>query len=224
MKKYLLLLTLNLAFISLALAATSAYAGEKVIGILVYDGVLTSDITAPAEVFGVATKQAWFTDYEVKMINVKRQPNIVTEEGLRIEVDSNIYEPQSLSALIVPSAYNMQPLLNNKALINFIRQQANTVEWVASNCSGSYLLAEANVLDGKEATTWYGGEDGFRKDYPAVLVQDDQNYVIDGNIITSNGSVVSYVAAIKLLSLMSSEKLAKEVFDTLQMGRLVTRY
>lgn len=213
-----------IGFIVLLFFCVNASAAKKVIGILVYDGVLTSDVVGPAEVFGAATKQSWFTDYEVKMISVKKQSHITTEEGLSLVVDSYINEPQSLSVLIVPSAYNMEPLLRNERLIDFIQRQSTKVEWLASNCSGAFLLAEAGLLNGKQATTWFGGEAGLRKQYPAVHVKDDQNYVVDGNIITSNGSVVSYVAAIKLLSLMSSKNLAEKVFESLQINRLVTSY
>lgn len=218
------LLVQSVLIIFLSLLFNSAYADKKTIGILVYDGVLSSDVTSPAEVFGVATKQAWFTDYEVKMISVEDQPFITTEEGLSIKTDSHIGVKQKLSALIVPSSYTMKPLLNNKSLIGFIRSQGKQVDWLASNCSGALLLAEAGLLDGKQATTWAGGEADFQKDYPSVLVQHDKNYVVADNIITSNGSVVSYVAAIKLLSLMSSDKLAKEVFAALQINRLTSHY
>jgi len=175
-------------------------------------------------VFGVASKQSWFKDYDVKMISINDKTTITTEEGLTIKSDTNIDTVKNLSALIVPSSYTMEPLLKNKKLIQFIKTQGKKVEWMASNCSGSYLLAEAGLLDGKKATTWAGGENDFQKEYPTVSVQENKNYVIDGNIITGNGSVVSYTAAIKLLSLMSNKKLAQEVFDTLQLGRITSTY
>ena len=188
-------------------------ADKKTIGILIYDGVLSSDVTAPAEVFGAATKQSGFTEYDVKMISVSNKLNIVTEEGLTIVADTTIEHVGQLSVLLVPSAYDMKPLLGNKKLIRFIQTQAQQVEWLGSNCSGALLLAESGLLDGKKATTWAGGESDFKNAYPTVLVQKNKNYVVDSNIITSNGSVVSYTAAIKLLSLMSSESLALKVFD-----------
>lgn len=220
MKKISFLLLFSL----FTLITNAAHAANKTIGIIVYDGVLTSDITGPAEVFGVASKQSWFKDYDVKMISINDQTTITTEEGLTIKSDTNIDEAKNLSALIVPSSYTMEPLLKNKKLIQFIKTQGKKVEWMASNCSGSYLLAEAGLLDGKKATTWAGGEKDFQKEYPTVSVQENKNYVIDGNIITGNGSVVSYTAAIKLLSLMSNKKLAQEVFDTLQLGRITNTY
>ncbi|MGH1441530.1 MAG: DJ-1/PfpI family protein [Cellvibrionaceae bacterium] len=220
MKKISFLLLFSL----FTLITNAAHAANKTIGIIVYDGVLTSDITGPAEVFGVASKQSWFKDYDVKMISINDQTTITTEEGLTIKSDTNIDEAKNLSALIVPSSYTMEPLLKNKKLIQFIKTQGKKVEWMASNCSGSYLLAEAGLLDGKKATTWAGGEKDFQKEYPTVSVQENKNYVIDGNIITGNGSVVSYTSAIKLLSLMSNKKLAQEVFDTLQLGRITNTY
>lgn len=218
-------ITLLIVLFSLNLLSNSlAQAADKTIGILVFDGVLTSDITAPAEVFGVATKQSWFSDYNVKFINVVDQPSITTEEGLTIIVSGSIYDRHSLNTLIVPSSYNMAPLLDNKKLIEFIQTQEKHVDWLASNCSGSELLAKAGLLNGKNATTWAGGEADLQKKFPAVKVQTDINYVIDGNIVTSNGSVVSYVAALKLLSLMAGEKSSDEVFQALQMNRLTSKY
>jgi transcriptional regulator GlxA family with amidase domain len=206
-------------FISLFLLAPTASAKNKKIGILVYDGVLTSDVTAPLEVFGVASRLTWFSDYDVVTISVTDRPTVVTEEGLNIGVDAWIGDKPQLDVLILTSSYSMEPLLNNKTLINYIASTAKQAEWMASNCSGAYLLAEAGVLDGKQATTWAGGEVDFQDDYPKVKVLADTNYVIDDKVLTSNGSLVSYQAALKLLNLMSSRSKAQEVADALQYSR-----
>ncbi|WP_253816005.1 hypothetical protein [Vibrio coralliilyticus] len=64
-----------------------------------------------------------------------------------------------------------------------------------------------------------GGERDFQSDYPQVNVLSDKNYVIDDKVLTSNGSLVSYQAALKLLNLMSSPSKAEEVADALQYSR-----
>jgi len=196
-----------------------SYAADKRIGILVYDGVLTSDITAPLEVFGVANKKSWFSNYDVIVINVANTPTITTEEGLKLGTDSWIGAQPEVDVLIVPSSYDMEPLIQNEQLINFVKTTANTAEWIASNCSGSSILAEAGLLNQRKATTWFGGESGLKRNYPEVNVQFDQNVVIDGNIITSNGSLVSYQAALILLGKMTSERKANEVAGALQYQR-----
>ncbi len=208
-----------MAALFIMLMANQVLAADKRIGILVYDGVLTSDVTAPMEVFGVATRKSWFTDYETVVISVENQPSITTEEGLIIAANSWIGEHQDLDVLVVPSSYDMKPLINNKKLIEFIRQAGAQTQWMASNCSGALLLAEAGILDGKKATTWAGGEKEFQDSYAKVDVQFDQNVVVDKNVITSNGSLVSYQAALTLLAKISSPSKSQEVADALQYAR-----
>ncbi len=212
--KNILLLSLILFFSNFASAATSK------IGILVFDGFLTSDVTAPIEVFGAATKKSWFSSYEVVVISATKNKTVLSEEGLRIIADKTIYDDIKLDVLLVPSAYEMEKFLNNKDLINYIKKQNESASWLASNCSGAFLLGEAGVLDGKNATTWAGGEKGLLKSYPKIKVQFDKNVVIDKRVITSNGGPVSYQAAFKLLSKLSSDKFAKEISESIQFNRL----
>ena len=213
----------KIALLSSALLSGPALAADKTIGILVFDGVLTSDVTAPLEVFGVASRTSWFSDYDPVVISVNDQASITTEEGLRLATDSWIGNNPEVDVLIVPSSYDMEPLIENKDLISFIKNTASEAEWMASNCSGSYLLAEAGLLDGLNATTWAGGEADFQNQYPAVKVQEDRNMVFDNQVLTSNGSLVSYQAALALLAKLSSPGKADEVADTLQYQRLSDR-
>lgn len=134
-------------------------------------------------------------------------------------MDAWIGDLPELDVLVLTSSYDMDALIENKNLIHFIKTTSKAADWMASNCSGAYLLAEAGLLNGKKATTWAGGENGFQRDYPAVKVQVDQNFVIDDGVITSNGSLVSYQAALKLLHLMTSESKAQEVADAIQYSR-----
>ncbi|MBV1920341.1 MAG: DJ-1/PfpI family protein [Pseudomonadales bacterium] len=205
-------------------ASSNTVAATSNIGIIIFDGVLTSDVTAPIEVFGAATKKAWFSQYEVKVISATKEKTIQTEEGLTIVADHTIYDDISLDVLLVASAYDMAPLLKNKNLISFIKKQHKNTSWTASNCSGALLLGEAGVLDGKSATTWAGGEKGLAQSYPKANVVYDQNVVIDDGVITSNGGPVSYQAAFELLTRLSSEKFSQEISELIQFTRLKTAF
>lgn len=217
-----------LAGLFLAIAAfaqiTPAAAEKNKIGVLVFEGFLTSDVTAPIEVFGAASKAAWFSSYDVVTISTTDQKLVKSEEGLSVVADYTIHDALDLDVLIVPSAYEMKKPLNNKALIKFIEEQSAAASWTASNCSGAFLLGAAGVLDGKKATTWAGGEGKLAKSYPKVDVQYDHNVVVDQNVVTSNGGPVSYQSAFELLALMSSEKFAKEIEVKIQFDRLKTAF
>lgn len=207
-------------FLLATLLSATAAGATRTIGVLVYDGVLTSDVTAPLEVFGVASREAWFSNYQVITISLEPATTITTEEGLTIGVDAWVGDVDTLDALITTSSYNMSKHLKNTALKALIQKIHNADGYLSSNCSGAQFLAEAGVLDGRKATTWFGGEDDFQRSYPKVRVQKDVNVMIDEKIVTSNGSVVSYQSALTLLRLMSSEGHARDVADALQYPRL----
>ena len=206
--------------IVLSISTSFASAAASKIGIIVFDGFLTSDVTAPIEVFGAATKKSWFSSYEVVVISATKNKTVVSEEGLKVIADKTIYDHLELDVLIVPSAYDMDGFIGNKNLISFIEKQGSSASWMASNCSGAFLLGEAGILDGKKATTWAGGEKDLAKSYPKINVQYDQNVVIGNKVITSNGGPVSYQAAFVLLTKLSSEKFSKEISESIQFNRL----
>jgi transcriptional regulator GlxA family with amidase domain len=194
---------------------------QKTIGIIVFDAVLTSEVTAPAEVFGMARENEWFQDWNVVMIGVNPdQKSIKTAEGLRLEVDYTIEDDLRLDVLIVPGAYDMDHLFANEKLNAFINEHEKLASWVSSNCSGAFLLASAGVLDGMKATTYFGGEASLQEQYPQIEVVFDHPVVVDHRRLTSNGGVVSYQAAVMLLAQLTSPEHAKEVYDGLQIGRM----
>jgi transcriptional regulator GlxA family with amidase domain len=57
-------------------------------------------------------------------------------------------------------------------------------------------LGQAGVLDGKQATTWFGGETKLQQEFPTVQVIHDKPVVVDKRRITANGGLVSYRAAL----------------------------
>ncbi|MGD9801104.1 MAG: DJ-1/PfpI family protein [Parvularculaceae bacterium] len=205
-----------------AQAAPSATDDIIDVAVVVFDGALTSDIVAPLEVFGDASKKPWSQKLHVEAVAVGESLQITTEEGLKLTANTLMRNAGDYDAVIVPSRYGMDAVLENMELIGFIRNQAKSAKWMASNCSGALILAEAGVLDGKRATTWAGGEKDFQRKYPDVLVQDDVNFVIDDGVLTSSGSIVSYEAAIALLAQLTDEALAGEVAHDLQFARVAT--
>jgi len=219
------ILTIGLIMSQAAMAANPKLGGSRFlpsnpkIGILVFDGVLTSDVTAPLEVFGVASRKTWFSSYDVITIAVEDQKQITTEEGLKLYADTWIGDHPEVDVLLVPSSYTMDPLLENADLISFIKNTGAQAKWMASNCSGAFLLAKAGLLNGKKATTWAGGESDLQSQFSEVDVQFDTNVVVDDNIITSNGSLVSYQAALVLLSKLASPSKAQEVSEAIQYQR-----
>lgn len=193
---------------------------QKTIGIIIFDGVLTSEVIGPAETFGIARERDWFADWRVKMIGVEDKQVITTAEGIKIQVDCTIHDPINLDVLIVPGAFEMNGLIKNAELNIFIQRHEMQADWISSNCSGTFLLANTGLLNGMKATTWFGGEATLQEQYPQVDVVVDAPVVVDNRRVTSNGGVVSYQAALVLLGKLTTPEHAREVYDALTMGRL----
>ncbi len=192
------------------------------IGIIVFDGVLTSEVIGPAEVFGMASKLDGFRGAKVLLIGIEQQRTIHTEENIQLTVDATIADDLDLDVLLVPGGNDMSYLLQHKELNAFIQKQEAGAQWVGSVCAGAFVLGQAGVLDGKQATTWFGGETDLQAQFPAIRVIQDKRVVLDKRRITANGGLVSYQAALVLLGQMSSADYARQVYESLVMERLGT--
>ncbi len=192
------------------------------IGIIVFDGVLTSEVMGPAEVFALASQRDWLKGARVLLIGVEPQPTICTDEGLRLTVDATIADDLALDVLFVPGGNDMETLLTHDRLNTFIQKHEESAQWLGSVCAGAFVLGNSGVLDGKQATTWFGGEDSLQAQFPAIQVVHNTPVVLDSRRITANGGLVSYRAALVLLGQMSSPEHAREIHRSLNMDRLGT--
>ena len=70
---------------------------------------------------------------------------------------------------------------------------------VASVCGGSFLLAEAGLLEGRTATTHFAFQEEFRHRFPKVKLAIDRLIVDDGDIITAGGMMAWTDLGLKLV-------------------------
>jgi transcriptional regulator GlxA family with amidase domain len=190
------------------------------IGVLMYDDVLTTELTAPIDVFTKLTEDG------KQLFNVitiaESYDFIVSEEGLKMFPDYILTNTPKLDILIVPSAYDMTLQVKNKNLVDFIKSQNNNTKYTVSNCAGASLIGESGIANGKKIVTWIGGGEDLQKNYPLLKVQDDKNvsYMEDGKFLSSNGNLASYISSLELLEKLSNKKHRKFVESYLYLDRL----
>ena len=125
-------------------------------------------------------------DYEV----VSNQPGTVFEaEGLRIVVDKPCYDIRGDVDTVVVQAVDYEgKSLRDQRFIAWIRRISKGARRVVSACIGTYVLAEAGLLDGRKAATHWAADKDFRRRYPDVILDTEPIYVKDGNLYTSAGA------------------------------------
>jgi transcriptional regulator GlxA family with amidase domain len=194
--------------------------GLPVIGVLMYNAVLTTELTAPLDVF---TKHTEDGRQLFNVITIADSYDVVTsEEGLKMFPDYTLDNAPQLDIIIVPSAYDMSAQVKNKRLLEFIKKQDEQTDYTVSNCAGATLIGESGVADGHKIVTWIGGGKDLQKNYPNLKVQDDGkvSFIEDGKFLSSNGNLASYISSLELLEKLTNRKHREFVESYLYLDRL----
>ncbi|PHQ26953.1 AraC family transcriptional regulator [Marinobacter guineae] len=93
---------------------------------------------------------------------------------------------------------------------NFQTSDAGQVR-LASNCTGAFMLAEAGLLDGRQATTHWGFSNQFRQRYPAVDLQPDKLVTVDGYVACAGGGMAWWDLGIYLVERYAGAQVAREL-------------
>ncbi len=190
------------------------------IGLLMYNGVLQSEVIAASDVFAKPTEDGTQL-FNVVSIAETKNP-ITTEEGMHFVPDYTFGNCPKLTVLFVPSAYDMYAQIHNEKIVDFIREKNKETQYTVSNCAGAQLIGASGIADGKKIVTWIGGGEQLQKDYPNLKVQNDSlvTYVEDGKFSSSNGNLASYISALNVLEKMTSLEHRKFVESYLYLDRL----
>lgn len=175
---------------------------------LIFDGSDVLDIAGPMAVFSSANQHARDPSrgeppYELQICSLDGGL-IVTEQGITIDTEKAPRDlPQADTILLVGGS---PPNFMDKRLVEWVRRNHHRARRVASVCLGAFLLAEAGLLDGREATTHWYFCDRMQRDYPDVIVQNDAIYIPGGHVWTSAG----VTAGIDMALAMLEQDLGKE--------------
>jgi transcriptional regulator GlxA family with amidase domain len=117
--------------------------------------------------------------------------------------------PGALTTLIIAGGEGIEAAARNACTANFVKAVAKRGIRVASVCSGTILLAETGLLDGKRATTHWQRAPQLLARYPKVKLESDNIFVRDGNIWSSAG----ITAGIDLALAMAAEDYGDEIVE-----------
>jgi transcriptional regulator GlxA family with amidase domain len=163
------------------------------VGVLIFDDVEVLDFAGPFEVFSrtrtVAGAESRRTDDSApfETFTVARSRDAVTAiGGLTVTPRYSWADAPPIDILVVPGGFGTRALLNDQAMLEWIRETAARSRQLTSVCTGALLLAKIGLLQGKRATTHWAGLDLLASIDPTIRVQRDRRVVHDG-VFTSAG-------------------------------------
>jgi cyclohexyl-isocyanide hydratase len=170
------------------------------IGFLVYPGVVQLDVMAAYQVL------AFPPNTQLHLI-WKTLDSIESNEGLMITPTVTLANCPPLDVICVPGGGIGQiEIMQDKEILNFLKQQADTAQYVTSVCTGSLILAAARLLQGYKATCHWA----FREQLAMLGVEViNQRVVIDRNRITGAGVTSGIDFGLTLVGLLCGEDVAK---------------
>jgi len=163
------------------------------VSLLIFDGVVPSSITGVIDLLsganfylaGIGQASA----FHLELVGEKEDP----PPGFPLigyHTYANAVHPH---LIIIPSfrVDKISLLSENVAGIEWIKQQRVKGTELASLCVGSYFLAEAGLLDGREVTSHWAVAGDMQRRYPAIRMRSDQVITDQDGIYTSGGAFSS---------------------------------
>lgn len=96
-------------------------------------------------------------------------------------------------------------------LIEFARHSLQTARRLAAPCTGAFILAEAGLLDGRRATTHWFFARQLRERFPAIKVEEDRIFIVDGAVWTSAGMTAGIDLALAMVEKDHGKEVARSV-------------
>ena len=178
------------------------------IGFLVSPGFQVVSLSALGA-FEFANSSVRSPVYDVRVLS-ETGGRVPSSVGLAIEtkrLGNSVFDTMIVcgSMDVADGAVDIRPA--SSGVLAFVRKASKKSRRVASICSGAFILAEAGLLDGRRATTHWCAARDLQARYPAVRVDEDRIFIVDGPIWTSAGAS----AGVDLALAMIEEDLGVEV-------------
>jgi transcriptional regulator GlxA family with amidase domain len=143
--------------------------------------------------------------FRVRVVGVRRD-RFLCGNGIPVEPSAAVDENDHADIVILPELWlGPDESLGGRypSLIEWIRTRYEAGACVYSACSGALMLAETGLLNGCDATSHWGYQDLFRRQYPQVRFRPEPNLCFAdaaGRIVTAGGTTSWHDLALHIIS------------------------
>jgi transcriptional regulator GlxA family with amidase domain len=196
---------------------TSPPRRSETVALVVYPGVQILDVTGPAAAFALANRCLAREHYRVEIVSATGGA-IASSSAVTIATRSlRSLSPRGIDTLLVTGGEDasVRDAMTDPALRRWIVSAAARARRYGSVCSGAFVLASCGLLDGRRAATHWDGCALLRERFPAVEVDSESLYVVDGPVWTSAGVTTGVDMVLAMIERDLSAALAGEVAQRL---------
>jgi transcriptional regulator GlxA family with amidase domain len=182
-------------------------------GVLLFEDVEELDFVGPWEVFMVSSMLREHQDHAV-LIAERTEP-VRCVNTMRVLPDHTFEDHPALDVLLVPGGRGTRDQMDNAVLIDWIRSTSATVDWTTAVCTGAFLLHRAGLAAGRRITTHRLFHDSLQARGDVTVVTGSR-YVVDGDLVTSQGISAGIDMALWLVGALHGRDHARRVREHMQ--------
>ncbi|MFN3769573.1 MAG: GlxA family transcriptional regulator [Ectopseudomonas guguanensis] len=162
------------------------------VSILATDGVFASTLMQAKDFFHMAgiryARQQGLGDhppFEIRLVSPDGQP-VNSFSNVRVPVDGGL---DTCDVIILPAFWDDFDALSRRypQVLDWLRRQHTSGTAICGEASGVFWMAEAGLLDGKEATTYWRFFREFAERFPKVLLNQDKHLSDADNLYCAGG-------------------------------------
>lgn len=179
--------------------------GSEQVVMILYPGFTALDFVAPQFVFSSmlgATVHLATTENDLSPLR--------SDTGISITPTIRLADvPDPIDLIFLPGgAWATVKAMENKGLMDFLTNRGPKAKYLTSVCTGSLLLGQAGLLNGKKATSHW-----LTRDLLSLFgaIPTDGRVVQDGNIVTGGGVTAGFDFALTLLAQMRGQPYAEAI-------------
>ncbi|KAI0458420.1 class I glutamine amidotransferase-like protein [Xylaria acuta] len=127
--------------------------------------------------------------------------------------------PEDLEVLLVPGGFGARDPAITTPINEFVKRIYPKLRYLLTVCTGSVIVAQAGLLDGRRATSNKKSWEWAISQRPAVQWVRQARWIVDGNIWTSSGVSAGIDLMFAFIADQYGEALAKQLADTAEYVR-----
>lgn len=194
------------------------------LAILLFDDVEVLDFAGPFEVFSVCGLRTMAIP-PFRVFTVAEKKTVVARNNLVIQPSYTLNDMPTADIILIPggggyhadgSPFGTRREVTNPVVIDWIREKHDQSVLTLSVCTGSLLLAKAELLNGKKATTHWMAFDTMKQLAPQVELIENVRWVDNGKIILSAGVSAGIDLAFHVISRLFGKAEADETARYMQ--------
>jgi transcriptional regulator GlxA family with amidase domain len=179
------------------------------IAIAVFEGAEELDFVGPWEVLA-AWRHLRPDDVEVVLVGDSTSP-VTCAKGLRVVPDTTWDDLGDVDVLVYPGGFGTRAQLGDEAVRARLRALRERGTLMTSVCTGALVYADAGLLDGRPATTYWTAFDELLPLGKGIEPRPDDRFVDSGEVVTAAGVSAGIDMALHLVGRLGSPERAREV-------------